>query len=556
MDDTNVDQQLTGLIPGQTVDMDLTIEQQSDDTVLQYADETMNQSRDWISHLGEHDELYDFEDLDFRALEEYRFLVQLYHEYPKDMCVQHIVRKYTSSEIDLDRLRCLYFEHLKKVTDNLPFDQNCELKRRMFTRTGEPVAIRLAQDIYDIVTVIEGGDVNVLKSMVSVGKTRKSSVTKQNGRNAHQSVKSNGNCACSNELILIKDTVSSLQASVLLLKQSFHIIETNRSDQIESVKSGASKIKTDVENCARTVSTLSTSVIDSVRNMTCSLMERIVELEDRIRNTEVYLESVNIMPHEKTYSSSEKNKTNLNNDSNMQPFNNPEVNTIIDCNECNHDSNVQVSSIPESYTVLNCNLSADDEQTVQILESESSMIGQPIPIWTTNRDMKGVNELYDDFHVVTSKRVERFCVLGLSDKVNLKVLKSVIEGKGPSVKSIRMFPLRRNPRKVLIKLNLVANEYSGYVLLNNFWPDYVTCAQWLPRESLRAKYTHKSMDRSKPNKIMYKDHTSVAEKQRQTRDTPPRFRSMSGESSANRAEYTAVRASNTNQCDVMYIGVD
>jgi len=52
----------------------------------------------------------------------------------------------------------MYFEHLKKKPVNFPYGPTANLKRRMFTRSGEPVWIRLAQDIHSIVDVAKGGD--------------------------------------------------------------------------------------------------------------------------------------------------------------------------------------------------------------------------------------------------------------------------------------------------------------------------------------------------------------------------------------------------------------
>jgi len=72
---------------------------------------------DCRSSVSNHDDsngFGDMEDADFRVVEEYRSLVQLYRDYPKDMCVQMILRDYALCENDLDLLRCQYFEMLKE----------------------------------------------------------------------------------------------------------------------------------------------------------------------------------------------------------------------------------------------------------------------------------------------------------------------------------------------------------------------------------------------------------------------------------------------------------
>ena len=76
-------------------------------------------------------------------------------------------RYYASSECDLERIRDQYFYYLKQTKSDIPYGQTAELKRRMFPRTGEPVTFRLAQDIYNIIEVTEGGNCNLLKNMIS-----------------------------------------------------------------------------------------------------------------------------------------------------------------------------------------------------------------------------------------------------------------------------------------------------------------------------------------------------------------------------------------------------
>ncbi|KAH3786131.1 hypothetical protein DPMN_164234 [Dreissena polymorpha] len=110
------------------------------------------------------------DDIDFRSVIEYMKLVKIYREHPKDKCVKMILREYASDETRLDQLRCEYFEHLKQVNDDFPFDHDIELKRRVFTRSGEPVATRLAKDIFNIIAVTESGDFSLLREMLSTGK--------------------------------------------------------------------------------------------------------------------------------------------------------------------------------------------------------------------------------------------------------------------------------------------------------------------------------------------------------------------------------------------------
>ncbi|KAH3885151.1 hypothetical protein DPMN_009141 [Dreissena polymorpha] len=74
------------------------------------------------------------------------------------MCVLQIVREFSSSEIDLERIRNTYFDQLKQTCEDFPFSDDVVLKKRVFTRSGESLPVRLAKDIYAIIEVAEGGD--------------------------------------------------------------------------------------------------------------------------------------------------------------------------------------------------------------------------------------------------------------------------------------------------------------------------------------------------------------------------------------------------------------
>ncbi|KAH3777587.1 hypothetical protein DPMN_179035 [Dreissena polymorpha] len=148
------------------------VQQPSDTGIIDHrSDQHLSSDGHSIGHdvTSQHSDCEDYTDLeevDFRDVQELQSLVNLLKEYPPDMCVQSIVREYASSESDLDRIRCQYFEHLKQVNLDFPFNQNSELRRRVYTRSGESVAIRLAQDIHLMIEVIEGGDYSIIKNMM------------------------------------------------------------------------------------------------------------------------------------------------------------------------------------------------------------------------------------------------------------------------------------------------------------------------------------------------------------------------------------------------------
>lgn len=69
--------------------------------------------------------------------------------------------------------------------------------------------------------------------------------------------------------------------------------------------------------------------------------------------------------------------------------------------------------------------------------------------------------------------------------------------------SVRVFPIRRNPSKVRIKLNIHADSNADMVLNKGFWPHYVSCMPW----------------ESQPVNL---------NQRRETQDIPPRLRDLNG----------------------------
>lgn len=101
-----------------------------------------------------------------RFAEEYNRLIVWYRDLPEGMFVARILREYSHSESDLDGLRQLCFEALKS-NDDFPFDLQAEMKRRMATRRGDTLPVKLANDIHKLVSVMEGEPFNAIKDLLS-----------------------------------------------------------------------------------------------------------------------------------------------------------------------------------------------------------------------------------------------------------------------------------------------------------------------------------------------------------------------------------------------------
>ena len=70
----------------------------------------------------------------------------IYRSLPKEMFISRILKNVSSSEPDLESQSTMLFELVKECEDFL-FGLQAELKRRVHSRNGDTVAVKLAQDI-------------------------------------------------------------------------------------------------------------------------------------------------------------------------------------------------------------------------------------------------------------------------------------------------------------------------------------------------------------------------------------------------------------------------
>ena len=485
-------------------------------------------SHDLSHDLSRDDCLYDdFENVnnisgfDFRVVEEYRSLVRYYREMPKDMCVQQILRDYASSECDLERIRDQYFYHLKQTKSDFPYGQNAELKRRMFTRTGEPVAFRLAQDIYNIIEVTEGGDCNVLKTMISTAKSGRSSVEHQ--RTRKNQTAETYKCNCASELSLLKDTVSSLQASVLLLKQTLFASDKERSELNNYTKTSLIDMKTKVSTSSDRILQSVNATKETMRNLTSALTERITEFEDRVRFLEV------LFNHDNIVSISRVNDIN---DVFPQTAYQCDVENsaeFIPLHTSGHQKRLRDDAHEDRHS------EKDDISENRGLDMKRDTTVQPIPVRVTRRNSDEQYPAEKPFHVVRHRRISRFCVLGLSARMNTEILKAEIECTGLIVKSIQVFPVKRNPEKVLVKLCVVADDKINLLLSGDFWPSYVTCRPWKTLETIRSERAVQkdaSLMKSRKNTQTRRSYSMKSENRKyapfsyRRQELPPRFNNL------------------------------
>ena len=239
-------------------------------------------------------------------------------------------------------------------------------------------------------------------------------------------------CSCASELKLLKEYVATLQENLLLIKHDLIVNEQLHENLVEASKAATVDIKRTVLDCSKSVSATSASTLKSMQNITCSLVQRRTEFEDRLRVVEV--QSSPVSPH----------RNHIDDD----------YSCVHTADEYQSDSQCDQPLI----TAMACSDVTSVANNSTIDHQRTPTTGNVIPVRITARagqhdDGKG------EFSIYKRNRTKHFCVLGLSRNLNTDLLEN-ITSKGPSVTNMRVFPSRRNTNKVILKLTISVTVYS------------------------------------------------------------------------------------------------
>ena len=168
------------------------------------------------------------------------------------MFINRVLHSVAFSESDLESHRSMLFDLIKECED-FPYGLQAELKRRVHTRNGDTVATKHAQDIYSLMSVLEGGEYSELKDLLARGSRG------QRPQSQSQTPYGAGNvtltsCDCAVEIKSLVDSLNNVKADVLNVKQGYIATETSRSSQIQSLKSTVIGLKSDLNTLTSTVS--------------------------------------------------------------------------------------------------------------------------------------------------------------------------------------------------------------------------------------------------------------------------------------------------------------
>ena len=143
----------------------------------------------------------------------YLRLHTLYRSLPKEMFISRILKNVSFSEPDLESHRAMLYE-LVKECDDFPYGLQAELKRRVHTRNGDSVSTKLAQDIYILVSVLEGGEFTDLKGMIATGRKGNRALSQSQSQSGlgNETLTSNGYAA---EIKSLEISLNNMKADML-----------------------------------------------------------------------------------------------------------------------------------------------------------------------------------------------------------------------------------------------------------------------------------------------------------------------------------------------------
>ena len=202
---------------------------------------------------------------------------KLYKSLPKEMFISRLVVLCSSNEVKLDSLRTSLLDVLKE-DDDFPYGLQAEPKRRLHTRNGDSVAVKLAHDVHALASVIEGADYSEIKDLFSVGKGsgRQPSVpcTPSRGAKSRDDPSENK---------VLMQEISMLRAEMLNMKQIHTGAEKLRSEQINSLQKSFTAIKADMQSLTEHVKYNINSIKLGIERIESDKCSGIIQVKNELR---------------------------------------------------------------------------------------------------------------------------------------------------------------------------------------------------------------------------------------------------------------------------------
>lgn len=181
-----------------------------------------------------------------------------------------------------------------------------DYKRRVHTRNGDTVATKHAQDIYSLMSVLEGGEYSELKDLLARGSRG------QRPQSQSQTPYGAGNvtltsCDCAVEIKSLVDSLNNVKADVLNVKQGYIATETSRSSQIQSLKSTVIGLKSDLNTLTSTVSKAVTDIVLAAQRIESDKSLGVASLRAELRLLKDSIRDIQDVMDTNTYGASPRN---------------------------------------------------------------------------------------------------------------------------------------------------------------------------------------------------------------------------------------------------------
>lgn len=391
----------------------------------------------------------------------YTKLVSWFRDLPEGMFISRLLRE-NESDNELYQTRQLLFDALKAY-DDFPFDLNSELKRRVGTRKIK-LSLKLATDVHKLLSVLEGEDYNVIKELISNAKPKTQPQTQK----------------CTNtqpvvtvaEFQMLKDTVITLQIDMLNLKQALDTSEKIRSEQIKTVQNSVDSIKGDIQRCAFSIS-------ESMSNANINF-DALKATQSKVSKLEQFLDNAQLVRVDRI--------PGLSSSTISPPTGNQEASDIQLHSE--HRSSDTTHSAADRGPLRKTRRVRRqvERSSHDVSDNRPRAASNTIPVVITNR-RNDENCDYDSegFHTATRHRTKRYFIGGYTNSLSIPELTSYINSCGPTVTNVRVFPLRKTRNKIIVRVNVEANNSADTILQPELWPRGVVCRPWLPRDARKKQ---------------------------------------------------------------------
>lgn len=228
----------------------------------------------------------EYEQQDYEQDTEYQEVLNklqgLFKGLPREMFVNRLLLNEASCEVTLDKYRSVLFEELKE-SEEFPFGLQCELKRRVHTRNGDTVPVKLAYDVHSLMSVIEGGDYSDLKDMLRSNSCKTSSQRQRSQSTSGLNNSTMNLCEYSVDIKELSQNMSTVKAEILTLKQKIVAVESTRSSELQTLKSTVLTLKSDLTMLSSTVTKAVTEIKLTVERLESAKSLGVANLKNELR---------------------------------------------------------------------------------------------------------------------------------------------------------------------------------------------------------------------------------------------------------------------------------